>query len=202
MSERRSPSSAGQLLQGRWTVTRPLMPDDVDFAYRLAVDPEVGGAVRLAGAVPSPDQFARAMWDSVLGQWVVWRKDGDERLGIVVLSSADMRNGFAHLSVMAASEHLHSGVMVDGLAAVIDFAFASWPFRMLYCEMTDDNYATVASALDSYFVEEGLRQGQQFQNGRYQDVHLLTLTRERWAVTGRPMREQMVFREGHGEQSP
>lgn len=185
--------TSAHLLEGRWTRSRPLTPADNDFAYALAIDPNVGGAVRLGGAVPSPEQFHRAMWDSVLGQWVVTSKDGSERLGIVVISSPDLRNGFAHLSVMAVDAHLRSGVIIDGLAAVIDFAFASWPFRMLYSEMTEDNYAKVASAVDRFFEREGCRKAQQFQNGRYQDVHLLTLTRERWAVTGRPLRDQLVF---------
>lgn len=190
-----NPQTSAHLLEGRWTRTRPLTPADEEFAYALAIDPNVGGAVRLGGAVPSPEQFRRAMWDSVLGQWVVMSKDGSERLGIVVISSPDMRNGFAHLSVMAADAHLRSGIIIDGLAAVIDFAFSSWPFRMLYSEMTEDNYAKVESAVGQFFEQEGRRRAQQFQNGRYQDVHLLTLTRERWSVTGRPMRDQLVFGE-------
>jgi RimJ/RimL family protein N-acetyltransferase len=186
-----------QLLQGRWTRSRPLREDDLRFLYELLTDPVIGASLRYQGATPSFDEFARHAWDGVLAQWTVLRATADTRAGVVVLSSPDFRNGYAYLSVVGHPDVLGNGVMMDGVASVLSHAFATWPFRRLYFEVAEDNFRQFSSGLGAFFVEEGRRSQQVFGNGRYQDVHLLTLTREHWYAQAEP---QWLRLRSHGRE--
>jgi RimJ/RimL family protein N-acetyltransferase len=185
-------------LRGRWTTSGPLLPEDLPFLYRLVIDPEVGVTLRYQGATPSFDDFARHAWDGVLGQWIVRASDSGDPLGVVVIASADFRNGYAFLSVVARPSVLGSGVMMDGVAGVLDHTFSCWPFRRLYFEASDDNFAQFASGLGRFFVEEGCRREQLFSRNRYQDVHLLTLSRSAWDTEGAPLWRRLCARPGPG----
>jgi RimJ/RimL family protein N-acetyltransferase len=181
-------------LRGRWTASRPLEPDDLPFLYRLVIDPTIGTALRYQGATPGYDDFARHAWDGVLGQWIVTTSGTGEPLGVVVVTSPDFRNGYAYLSVIAHPRVLGSGIMMDGVASVLEHVFACWPFRQLYFESTDDNYGQFASGLGRFFVEEGCRRAQCFSGNRYHDVHLLTLTRTAWECEGAPLWQRLCAR--------
>ena len=85
-----------------------------------------------------------------------------------------------------ARDVLGSGVMLDGVAGVLEHIFACWPFRRLYLESADDNSRQFASGFGRFFVEEGCRRNQLFAGNRYQDVHLLTITRELWEMEAAP----------------
>jgi len=180
-------------LRGRWTASRPLVAADLPFLYTLLVDPVVGVALRYQGATPSFDEFARHAWDGVLGQWLVAATNGDP-LGVVVVTSPDFRNGYAYLSVIGHPRVIGSGVMLDGVASVLDHVFTCWPLRRLYLEAADASFEQFASGLGRFFVEEGCRREMVFSGGRYQDVHLLTLTREAWETEGAPLWRRLCAR--------
>jgi RimJ/RimL family protein N-acetyltransferase len=181
-------------LRGRWTASRPLLPEDLPFLYRLVIDPAVGTTLRYQGATPGFEDFARHAWDGVLGQWIVTASGTGEPVGVVVVTTPDFRNGYAYLSVIGHPRVLGSGVMMDGAASVLDHVFACWPFRQLYFEATDDNYRQFASGLGRFFIEEGCRRAQCFSGNRYHDVHLLTLTRTAWERDGAPLWRRLCAR--------
>jgi RimJ/RimL family protein N-acetyltransferase len=185
---------APEPLRGRWTASHALREADLAFLYELLLDPVVGAMLRYQGATPSFDDFARHAWDGVLAQWLVRAIDSNEPLGVVVVSSPDFRNGYAYLSVLGRAELIGSGVMMDGVAAVLEHVFATWPFRRLYFEAADESFDRFASGLGRFFVEEGVRREQVFARGRYQDVHLLTLTRESWAQEAAPLWQRLRLR--------
>jgi RimJ/RimL family protein N-acetyltransferase len=185
-------------LTGRWTHARPLLPGDLDFLYALLIDPVVGTSLRYQGATPGFEEFARHAWDGVLGQWLVSSSGSGEPLGVVVVASPDFRNGYAFLSVVGRREVVGSGVMLDGVACVLEHIFTCWPFRCLYFDVAEDNLRQFASGLGRFFVEEGCRREQVFMNNRFQDVHLLTLTRESWETNGAPLWRRLCSR-GNGD---
>jgi RimJ/RimL family protein N-acetyltransferase len=181
-------------IRGRWTTSAPLTDADLAFVYGIVVDASTGVGLRYQGATPSFDEFARHAWDAVLAQWVVRAEPSGEPLGLVVIASPDFRNGYAFLSVVGRASVVGSGVMLDGVAAVLEHVFATWPFRQLYLEAADDSYRQFASGLGRFFVEEGCRREQLFAGNRYQDVHLLTITRERWNCEAAPLWRRLCER--------
>jgi RimJ/RimL family protein N-acetyltransferase len=183
-----------EALTGRWTASRPLVAADLPFLHGLVLDPAVGSTLRYQGATPSFEDFARHAWDGVLGQWIVTVVSSGEPLGVVVVSSPDFRNGYAFLSVIARPSAIGSGVMMDGVASVLEHVFSCWPFRHLYFEAADDNFRQFSSGLGRFFVQEGCRRQQLFAGNRYQDVYLLTLTRGAWEAEGAPMWRRLCSR--------
>ena len=186
MTEHLHPASDTEPIGGRWTRSAPVALDDLPFLYGLLVDPSVGTTMRYQGATPSFEEFARHAWDGVLGQWTVRARSSGNPLGVAVVASPDFRNGYAFLSVIARPSVVGSGLMMDGVAGVLEHVFACWPFRRLYMESADDSYRRFASGLGRFFIEEGCRKEQLFAGNRYQDVHLLTITRELWEMEGAP----------------
>lgn len=166
---------------------RPLVPSDLPWLYELMLLPATSARLRFQGGTPSYDDFCRHAWDTVLGQWVVIGRTTGRRLGLVVVASPDHRNGYAFLSTAASQPAIGTGMVFEGAGLVIRHVFETWPFRMLYSEVTEAAYAQFRSLGKRLFEVEGIRRAQVFFDGHYQDVHLLTLTRERWNSNGLPL---------------
>lgn len=184
-----TPSPGPPPLCSRRVRLRPLADRDVGFVYLLSTDPEAGGRVRFGGSTPSPDEVRRSLWNGVLAQFIAESATTGDPLGLVVLSSANHRDGYVYLSAMATPEVQGLGIMVEAVMLTINYAFVTWPFRKLYMEAVDDNLAQFESALARHFVEEGTLRQHAFMFGRYQDLHILAMYREHWAeVEGRYLR--------------
>lgn len=173
-------------------MARPVVPEDTPFLYPLFRDPRVGTRLRLNGATPSPEEFSRRMWDGVLGQWLVEGKSSRRRIGIVTVASPDFVNGFAFLSIARSPDVTAPAVFLDGVGAVLQFVFECWPFRRLYAEVTSGNLAQFERAVGDLFEVEGVRRNQYFMHGEFQDVALLTMTRERWLAYGMSTRRRLL----------
>ena len=167
-------------LASRRVVLRPVDDGDVPFLYDLMAAPEAGAKVRFGGATPSPEQVSRAMWDSVLAQFVVSSRRTQEPIGLFVVASPNFRDGFAYLSAIARPDLHGSGRMVEGVMVGTNYAFATWPFRKLYMEVASFNLTPFRSALDRYLVEEGRLRDHVFYADAYHDVHILAIYRQTW----------------------
>lgn len=167
-------------LEGRWVRLASVQPADLPYMYEVATHPDVAGGMALGGAVPPFEHYQRMAYESVYAQWIVRNRASSRRIGVVVLASMDARNGTAFLSVMADPQMVHQGLVMDGLAVAIDHVFFTLPLRHLYMEMTEDNLRQVSGAIESFAETEGIRREAVYQAGRFQDVHLLAIRRQRW----------------------
>jgi hypothetical protein len=113
---------------------RTIRDEDFPFLYGLMTSPHSGGRVRFAGATPSPDAVASSLWDSVLAQFVVEGIASGQRLGVVAITSANFRDGYAYLSALGSPGVLGVGIIAEGAILGANYAFATWPFRKLYME--------------------------------------------------------------------
>ena len=82
---------------------RVITDRDSVFLYELMTSPQAGGRVRFAGATPSPDKIAASLWDSVLAQFVIEGLNSQKPLGLVAITSANFRDGFAYISALGHS---------------------------------------------------------------------------------------------------
>ncbi|MGH9149386.1 MAG: GNAT family N-acetyltransferase [Acidimicrobiales bacterium] len=160
---------------------RPLRDADFAFVYELMTSPAAGGRVRFAGATPSPNQVASSLWDSVLAQFLVEGASSGAPKGVVAITSANFRDAFAYLSVLASGPAAGSGLVAEATMLACNYAFCTWPFRKLYFEATERSYAAFASGLGRFFSEEGRLRQHVFWNQRYEDLLILAMYRETWA---------------------
>jgi RimJ/RimL family protein N-acetyltransferase len=174
------PALEGPPLATRRIRLRALTDRDRAFVYHLMTPPQPGGRVRFGGATPSPDKVLSTLWDSVLAQFIVERVDGNEPIGLVAISSANFRDGFAYLSALGSAEAVGRGLVMEAVLLAFHYAFLTWPMRKIYMEATEDSYQQFRKRLGTLFSEEGRLRGHTFWNGRYADVLILAVYRETW----------------------
>lgn len=175
-----SNSSNLPLMETRRIRLRPLRDNDMQFVYRLMTSLDAGGRVRFGGSTPSPDKVAASLWDSVLAQFVLESKSSGEAVGLVAITSPNFRDGFAYVSALATQEVQGLGLALEGVLLGFHYAFSTWPLRKVYMEANEDSYRQFAGGLGVFFEEEGCLRNHAYWNGRYVDLKILAVYRERW----------------------
>jgi hypothetical protein len=91
--------------------------------------------------------------------------------------------------------------MMDAMGVFFRYVFWAFPFRRLFAETADDNFSQFASGEGRFFELEGCRREAIWLRGRYQDLHLLTVSRERWREVGEPLHRRLMAN-AHRDQEP
>lgn len=159
----------------------PVTAVDVPMLFGWFTDGANTANFRLAGQTPSPEEFHRLLWAGTVAQYLVCT-DREVPTGLVSCFEADFRNGHAHLAAIAAPAFTGTGALLAGLGAFVNRLFDTFPFRKLYAEVLGTNLPAFASGMSRVFEREGLLRNHVFTNGAYDDLHVLSLTREHWAV--------------------
>ena len=170
---------AASVPRGRRVVLRPVLSRDFEPLYLLATTGENGLRWRFRGATPSPDQFGRQLWDTVLAQFVVQRRDTGELLGLVGLYNANLSARQCYAFALAAPTVVGTGRVLEGLILLLEIGFATWDFRKVYFEVPEFNLEQFRSAR-RYLTEEGRLKEHDYMLGRYWDLVFLSVSKERW----------------------
>jgi RimJ/RimL family protein N-acetyltransferase len=170
---------------------RPINERDRAFLYELMTAPEAGGRVRFAGATPSPEKVAASLWDSVLAQFVIEGVSEGQPFGLVAITSANFRDGFAYVSALGLPAAQGPGLLIEAVLLAFNYAFLTWPFRKIYMESTEDSFQFFRSGLGRFFQEEGRLREHSFWNGRYVDVLILAVYREVWEREAETLAQQL-----------
>lgn len=159
--------------------------------YTTAVDPRVGGFLRLGGAVPSFEEFCQSAWHSVLAQWIIVANTSRRSIGVFTLSSADMRNGHAFVAVYADPAYIGTGLGIEGATLALDYVFRMWPFRMLYADVSRPAFEKFKSIVGRVATIDGVRRDHLWMDGEYRDLLMLTIRREAWDLEGGPLVDRL-----------
>jgi acyl carrier protein len=102
-------------------------------------------------------------------------------VGLVVCYEPNFRNGTAKVAALGPS---HSGglgaPMGEGLELFADYVFRTFDLRKLHADCLEPNADQFGSAIERLFEVEARFRGQEFVDGSYVDLLVLTLWRERW----------------------
>lgn len=178
-------------LTGRRVALRPIKPSDYEFLYSISTAPENLVRWRYRGATPSSEAFTRSLWQGVLTQFVITRAGEAEPLGLIVAYNADLRNQTVYAAVMLAPSLEKQGWVLDATALFLVFLFQTWPFRKIYYEMLEFNYARIASGEGRHFCIEGRLREHEFHDGRYWDFFTLAVYREGYLSLIAPVWDQI-----------
>jgi hypothetical protein len=116
---------------------RPIAERDRGFLYELMCAPDAGGRVRYGGATPSPEQVAASLWENVLAQFVVEGAESATPIGLVAVTTPMFRDGHAYLSAVGTPRAQGSGLVLEAVLLLCNYAFSTWPLRKLYLEATE-----------------------------------------------------------------
>jgi RimJ/RimL family protein N-acetyltransferase len=155
-------------------------PSDFELIYELFVNSDTGPSFRFGGRVPSAQHVHEHLWDGVLAQWMVTGIRDGGRKGLVILASPDFANGFAYASALATSQARRTGLVLEGMGLVIDYAFRTWPLRKLYAEVSEPTLRQFARTVGRFCVEEGRLKQHHFRDGEFRDLVILAIYRENW----------------------
>lgn len=167
-------------LTGRRLQLRPVMPYDVEFLYELATGEDVGYRWRFLGHVPNFEVFSQQLWHDVLVQFVIVSRKTQDRIGLVVCYTADLRNGYAHMAIAMKGKQVGTGIAIEAASLFVNYLFATFNLRKIYAEATDFNFQSVASGKDTLFREEGRLVDHYYYQGRFWDQRIVALHRADW----------------------
>lgn len=167
-------------LAGHYARLRPPYQSDYAWLYDLFTAPQNIVRWRLRGATPSPENFARFLWDSVLAQFVIEDQNG-KSIGLVTAYQANFVNRFAYIAVVVDDESRDTGCALEATGLFVEYLFQNWEFRKIYIETLEMNYRQFFSGARRVFEVEGRLKDHEYLGGAYQDFLILAITRESWA---------------------
>jgi RimJ/RimL family protein N-acetyltransferase len=170
---------------------RAIVPEDYEFLYHVATHEDLGFRWRFGGQLGSPESFVHDLWRGVFTACLAETPDGAP-VGHLVCYDADLANGFGFVAAAYVEEVRKSTVTLESLALFVDYLFAIRPFRKLYADSVEFNFAELGSTTQELFTIEGRFAAEQFYAGRYWDVFRLAIFRETWE--GHPLVERLRAR--------
>jgi RimJ/RimL family protein N-acetyltransferase len=176
-----SASLTAPRLRGHTVQIRPVEARDYDFLFRLYTGGEHLVRYRLRGVTPSADSFVRFLWEQVLAQFIVETREG-RPVGLVSSFEADFRHRYVRIAACSTPEFEATGLVLEGVALLVSYLFATFDFRKIYAESLEANYTQFALGEGRLFEVEGRLKEHEYVDGRYQDFVLMAIYREAWRV--------------------
>ena len=143
---------------------------DYEFLYALCLDPEVVFRWRYRGAFPDAADFARSMVNGVLVQFIVQKKGSSEPVGLVTAYNANHREGWVYVAGLSAPSQFHTGLVLEGVRALVSYLFLVWPLRKIYFESIEFNTKAFSNIPEKLLIEEGRLKDHVFYAGKYWDL--------------------------------
>ncbi len=110
----------------------------------------------------------------------------DRPIGTSGLFEIDYVNGQAGIGISIGEKELWSqGLGTDAMSALLDFGFGQLRLERMWLEVYDFNKRAQRSYEKSGFVLEGVERHAMFRQGRFIDVHLMSMLRDEWAAQQR-----------------
>ncbi|MEZ5383165.1 MAG: GNAT family N-acetyltransferase [Microthrixaceae bacterium] len=173
-------ASRAHSLKGEVSQLLPVLPEDLPFVYSISTCEENGFRWRYRGSFPDIAAFAQEYNAGTLVQFIVQDRSSGRQAGIVNIYGENLRDGWAYLGAVAAPEFQHTGVVVDGAATLLSYAFNVWALRKVYLDTIEYNMAEFEVGLRRISVEESRLKDHIFFGGRYWDMVTSAVYRERW----------------------
>ncbi len=173
----------GATLRGKHVELRAVTPADEPFLRHAESAGDLVARWRFRGRTRSG---GRAADDTLVEHLVVDRATG-ERVGLVAVYRADLRDGHAWLAAARLGQETRSPLMILGLALFLRHVFDCWDLHKLYMELPEYNLEQFASGLGRRFQEEGRLRDHYWFGGERWDQVLLALYRDEWQARPKPI---------------
>lgn len=158
---------------------RPVLESDLLALYLASLDPYLGGMWRYRGRTVPADEFVATFADGVRAQYVVELIESGEAVGLV--SAYDHNQAGLHCKVaflrIGGPSAGASGATIEGLLLLLTHLFTTFPYRKVFAELPAPNMGLLEPGLVD---EEAVLRDYFFHDGRPVDLHVVSLSRERW----------------------
>ena len=112
--------------------------------------------------------------------YVITSDDNYTIVGYVYSYEYKIYDGHCKVCIFLNKEYRDVGVGALCGIRFLDELFSNYPLRKIYIDVYDYNKQSLACNLGVGFVEEGCLKDYRYNNGEYHDLHLLSITREKF----------------------
>lgn len=160
---------------------RDISPSDYEPLRSAEIVASDGGRWRFAGTTPSPEAYPQTLWADVLAQKLVVLGSDYRVIGMVSAYGYQAADGVVSLAAVNFEYPAFRLAFMRGVARFVDWLFNSQPIRRIRMETPDWNQHQLIGLVNRGFgTIEGRLIEERYLNGRYVDIILLAITRERW----------------------
>jgi len=192
MSEITPAPPANPIVHGERVYLRPAERSDLATFVRWFNDAETVrylgmlGPMSLAGEERWFDAMLERMGKRDFHFVICLRSDG-RPIGTAGLHAVDFESGSAAFGIAIGDEaDRNRGLGTDALGAICDFGFGDLRLERIYLDVYAPNERARRSYERAGFVLEGTQRRAHFSDGRFDDVHRMSLLRDEWlALRGR-----------------
>lgn len=181
------PSTIPALLGSRRIRLRPAGAADGQFLYQLLF--ELGFTALpilplwVADSTPFKDAAA---------QFVVERVANQQMIGYTSLHELDPNAGHVQMGVYAMPGGSSPGLGAEAALLTINYGFAMWPIRKVYCNTTEANMRYFGGAISKIARREALLRQHKYFQGRLWDLQIFAIYRDDWVRTGLPLAQRLA----------
>jgi len=102
----------------------------------------------------------------------------NETIGIIDIFDFDAKNKRAGIGILIKEdENRNKGFGKEALELLTDYCFIQLDLHQLYCNVSEENSASLKLFTNKGFKKIGLKKDWNFQNGKYKNEYLLQLIR-------------------------
>lgn len=161
---------------------RPVVPQDAERLYVGVVDPAHSFRWRYRGTTPTPRQFGEDLFDgSTFVQFALERIADGALLGLLQAYQVRLDTGTCYFAYTRSSQTAAPiSEATAGLFLFLSYLFRTFDFRKLYAEIPGFNWPAFASGEGAFFTVEGVLSDHDYHDGRFWDLRVVAVTRERW----------------------
>jgi RimJ/RimL family protein N-acetyltransferase len=181
------------MIQGDRVRFRPIEREDLPRLVAWLADPET--RQQMAHHLPLSQVQEERWFEEMLQlpadeQPMGMDVEGDDGewqpVGVASFSGIDWRNRAVELKILiGAAAGREQAVSIDGVATLVRHAFETLNLNRVWLRVYEDNLrAQRAYEKAGFFLEGHLRQAD-YRDGRYRDVLIYAITRDKWS-TSRP----------------
>ncbi|MGB3412131.1 MAG: hypothetical protein WBA45_13150 [Microthrixaceae bacterium] len=158
---------------------RPILERDIMPLYLASFDPSNSSRWRYRGRTLPLDEFVRTLYAGVISQYMVEMTATGDTVGTVSAYDENHSGLNCKIAYLRCGDRSHgdSAAVFEGMLLFISFLFDNFPFRKLFAEVPDYNMELFA---DDFAEHEGSLKEYLFHEGKFIDLHHVSISREKW----------------------
>lgn len=170
-------------LQGETIYLRALEPEDLEYIYTIENDAsiwELSNTMTPYSRYLIKEYLDNAHKDiyEVKQLRLLISDYKHNTLGLIDVFDFDPKNHRAGVGILISSEtNRHKGIATEALSLLINYCFKHLQVHQLYCNITEDNIASIKLFTNAGFVKVGVKRDWTFVDGIYKDEGLYQLVR-------------------------
>lgn len=125
--------------------------------------------------------YANYLQDETRIEFVICKRDNNEKIGTVGLSSIDYKNQTGEYGILLGeNQERGKGYAKEASIAVINYAFLECNLRKIKLKVFCDNNRAINMYKRLGFNEEGILRAEIFKNGLFKDILMMAILKDEW----------------------